>query len=187
MKERFLRKIDLECSELRVKVIEVEAYQLDNKGRGDNIQHGLKKEVKLDGIKSCDYFLEKENKIYLIEISDFFSQFELIKLTYQKIIDCNKLNRADRRLINKHSPERILKAEIKNKYLNTLLILSYANLIDGITQRSFILALCNFEQEIVMIFDRLKREIKNDLKILVDEVEIIPAEALEQYLKQINV
>jgi len=69
----FLNDINLECNNMDDR-IPIKAYQLDQKRIGNDKILGIKDQLKVDGIKSCDYFLENDEILLIIEISDFFKQ-----------------------------------------------------------------------------------------------------------------
>jgi len=178
--DKFLNCIDLECEEIRK--IDIKAYQLDNKGRGEDTIFGLKTKLKLDRIKSCDYFLYDNNKLLIIEISDFFRQLEFLKELYSEVKKCN-LSNFDK--VKKYvSPSKIIKDEIKNKYLNTLLILSFCNEVDINNEKILFLIFCIKKNEDAKALNvlgiKLKKEIidnvENELKNLVNSIIICPSD-----------
>ncbi len=190
MIEEFYENIDLECQDNDE--ISIKAYQLDNKGRGEEVKKGLKTELKVDGIKSTDYFLIKEKKILIIEISDFEKQKDLLQEKYNriklKIEKCeDEKKKEDLKFLRKEcSVDKILKKEIKTKYLNTLLILTYLDINIKENKKEYLLVFCIQNKSSILMFDILKKNIKSDLQILSDEIKIIPAKELENYLKRVN-
>ncbi len=176
--EEFLSNIDLECDS-EDDIIPIKAFQLDNKRSGS---FGLKHKLKVESIKSCDYFLEKDEKILIIEISNFFKQLENLKSTYNKLKKVKNLNREDKDLIREFLfPEIVMKNEAKNKYLNTLLLLSYFNLATVKKRKKiFILAYCVDGYSVAQVLDRIERNLKNELQVLVDDIKVIPAREIER-------
>jgi len=181
--DEYLNNIDLECNS-KNNIISIKAYQLDNKGRGSATVRGIKDKLKVDGIKSCDYFLESDEKIFIVEISNFFKQLEDLRETYNKI---KKLNIKNLKLIKNYmSPENIIKSEIKNKYLNTLLILNYFNFVNVQQKKKvYFLVFCEENKDLTILFDKIQRELRNDLKVLIDDIKIILKNDFEYSLNKI--
>ena len=183
--DNYLKEIDLECNYDDDKVM-IKAYQLDNKGRGDTIVFGIKNKLKVDKIKSCDYFLENDKKIFIVEISDFFRQLEYLKETYNKIKKYESLDRKDLKLVKSCiSSESVIKSEIKNKYLNTLLILNYFNLAKNkYKEKCLVLAFCVNNSDVVRVLDNISRDLKSDLKNLVDDIKSLLARDFQNLFKR---
>jgi len=185
---KYLNNIELEC-ESENDLIEVKAYQLDNKKRGDSTVYGIKNELGVDKIKSCDYFLEDDEKIFMVEISDFFRQFNNLKNSYSKIKACKGLDKKDLKLTEKYIlPQKVIKSEIKNKFLNTLLILHYFDLLEDKRKKiCLILAFCSNKNDLVRVLDTINRNLKNELQNLIDDIKSVLAKDIqdltERYLK----
>ena len=187
---KVLNNIELECKHINQSSLLYKAYQLDDKGKGKSVINGLKSYLKVDGIKSCDYFFQKNRKIYIVEISDFSSQLDLLQNTFEKINNNDELDRKDKKILKRHTPEKIIKSEIKNKYLNTLLILAYFNIVNlKCKQKIYILVLCIEEYDIQVaqhLMEQLKtEELKNDLKLLIDDIKVLTVGMLKNYLEKI--
>jgi len=182
--DNYLKEIDLECNYEDDKVM-IKAYQLDDKGRGSSTVFGIKHKLKVDKIKSCDYFLENDEKIFIVEISNFFKQLEYLRETYNKIKKYENLDRKDLKLVKSCiSPESVIKSEIKNKYLNTLLILSYFDLIKNKNKKVYlVLAFCVNNSDVVRVLDNLKRELKSDLQNLAYDIRLILAKDIRSLIK----
>ena len=110
--------------------------------------------------------------------------------TFEKINNNDELDRKDKKILKRHTPEKIIKSEIKNKYLNTLLILAYFNIVNlKCKQKIYILVLCIEEYDIQVaqhLMEQLKtEELKNDLKLLIDDIKVLTVGMLKDYLEKI--
>ena len=186
--DKYFNEIDLECNNEN-DLVPIKAYQLDEKGRGHDATSGIKDELKVNKIKSCDYFLENDEKIFIVEISDFFRQFDYLKESYSKVKKCEDLDKKDLKLVKScMSPEKIIKSEIKNKFLNTLLILHYFDLLEDKRKKiCLILAFCSNKNDLVRVLDTINRNLKNELQNLIDDIKSVLAKDIqdltERYLK----
>jgi len=168
--------IDLECSNFENNILNIKAIKIDGK-------ESLKEEISCSDFKSCDYLLDRDDKIQLIEISDFHTQLEKLKLQYQSLKLCKD---TDKKVLKRNHPMSIIKKEIRDKYIQTLLILQeLVKYIDfNISKaKEYILAFCIDNISDIMIFENIKNELLSSLKGHIEEVKLIPAMELEKVLK----
>lgn len=173
---KYKELIDTECSNQSDSILNIQAIKVD----GTN---SLKMLLKCGDLKSCDYLRYKKDKILLIEISDL--NFQLANLTRElgsNIPNTTVVSKSTAKLFR---PMNIIQKELKEKVTNTILILNelikYVKFnINKI--KIFVVALCTNSTSDIMIFDRVKRDLKKQLKVLIDDIILIPSIELHRIL-----
>ena len=174
---RYREYINTECSNQENTILSKKALKLD----GNN---SLKMAINCSDLKSCDYLKYKKSEITLIEISDLSAQLKDLHKNIQCITDDCKIQ-LGKKIIKKIDPKTIIREELRDKYIQTTLILYKLKEFISITinnTRTFIIAICVVNQSDILIFDIIKKDIKNSLKGLVDGVQVVPVEHLENQI-----
>ena len=170
---KYREYIDTECSSHQHKILNKKALKLD----GDN---SLKMAIGCKDLKSCDYLKYKKDKILLIEISDLTTQMqELIQKTSCITEECK--DTLGKKLQKKLKPEMIIKEELREKYLQTTLILH--KLEEHVKfsfhkSKIFIIAICSNRTSDVMAFQYLINDLKACLQSFFEEIKIVLAKDL---------
>lgn len=165
--------INSECSNHSHTILTKKAIKLDGK-------NSLKMAIGCKDLKSSDYLKYKKNEILLLEISDLAAQLEsLFKKTNSIAPECKK-NLGDK-LTKKITPKNIIQDELREKYIQTILILY--KLKDHIRisldkAKVYVVALCSTNISDVRAFQYLVNHLKASLKGLLDDVKVVPISLL---------
>ena len=166
--------IDTECSRLNNVVLDIKAIKVD----GNN---SLKMSLKCGNLNSCDYFRYKKDKFLLIEITDLNYQLQNLNSELSGI-DTSTMGK---KTSKKFKPMHIIQKELKDKISNTQLILNELQKVLNFSLNKlkiFIVALCTTSQSDIMIFDKIKRDLKRQLGVLVDDIWLVPVMELNRIL-----
>jgi hypothetical protein len=170
---KYREYIDTECTDHQQMILNKKAIKLDGNS-------SLKMAVECGDLKSCDYLKYKKEKILLIEISDIKRQLQdLVQKTW--CISQESKETLGKKLAKKIEPKKIIKEELRDKYIQTTLILY--KLVEQIKfninkSKAFIVAICSNSNSDVMAFDFIRLQLKQSLKGLIDDVQIVPAKDL---------
>lgn len=179
--------IDTEChyQDATKRFLPLKGIRID--GEGQSLKHGLG----LGSAKSCDYFRFLHQRAFLIECSDLSQQRIQLEKLYKTTEDAmiiaeHPKGRDKKKILKTLRPEPIIRSELKNKCLNTLLILHRLLESKGLSvkdkfagQLYFVVALCQESQADVIAFQALESQLKQDLSPqVVKTVKVIPAQAV---------
>jgi len=176
----FLEKIDLECNEIADNVMNKKALRLDGKGKD-----GLRGQLGLGDQNCCDYLLPKDNKLILIEISDFIKQLQKLQTKYKEVPkDCKSLVQ---------DAQKIMRREVKLKVLSSLIVLFKLPVAFQIAhetihkkQLEIIFVVCSNKPEDVLEFEYLTTEISGALNPLIRKIKIVDISMFQHELTRIR-
>lgn len=169
MKKRLLHSletIDLECHRFPNEYINKKALRMDG-------EQGIRQQMGLGNYSCCDYFLTKQDNLYLVEISDIVSQR-------------NNL------LKNKSIKEikKIIRNEIRIKIMGSLIMLykmpthfSIAHKKIHANKIRVILMICSDDISDVIAFDYLQIDLKTALSPLITDVIVMNISMFKDFLK----
>ena len=173
---QYREHINTECSNHQDTILSKKAIKVDGNS-------SLKMALKCGDLKSCDYLKYKKEKIFMIEISDL--NFQLKKLSIELNPITNSVNSLSKSTSKMLKPMNIIQKELKEKVTNSMLILNelvkYIHFMVTKT-KVFIVALCTNSKSDIMIFDKIRKDLKRHLKILVDDIILLPTVELEKVL-----
>lgn len=170
---QYRKFIDTECSNQTNTILKTKALKIDGK-------NSLKMEFNCKDLKSSDYLKYKKNEIIFIEISDLQKQFNDIKIKNDLLSkDCKK--QLGKNLTNKIEPRNIIREELREKFIQTDLILhKLLKFIKFNIDKSkiFIIAICSNSISDVMAFQYLINDLKSSLKSFLKDIKIVLAKDL---------
>lgn len=172
---KYREKILTECEE--DKRIAKRAIKFDGK------ENNLKEDIGYAILKSCDYIKYTKKNILYIEISNLKKQYTNLNKEYNSIKN-NYSNIKKSKLFIQ--PKKIIINELRDKCIQTDLFLcklqEYVRYLET-KEKIFIVSICISNPSDVIVFEPLKKELltdlKNSLKKIIDDIQIISVEHLE--------
>ena len=148
--------------------------KIDGDGQSLKVYLGLGK------LKSCDFITGKQDFYRLIEVSDLKSQYQSL---HERVAELKK-HLTTKELKTCFYPKEVISKELREKYLQSLLILNKLQKTKQLKDRNkqFIVVLCQAEQADVVAFQFIVSKLSQNLSGLVDNVEVISLEQLHSRL-----
>lgn len=113
--DKFIETMDHEFGEIGI-TLSAYGYKVDSDA------NGLKKQCRLNQLKSVDYIYPKNSKFPLIEFSDIARQYENIKNDSDKIANCDLDCKTKKRIIKDRN--KIIHSELVQKFKDTITLIN---------------------------------------------------------------
>jgi len=165
---KYREKINTECTLLSnpPPILSIKAIKIDGTPKG------LKHKVGCRHLKSCDYFRQKKENFYFIEISDF----------YQQLLNLKKTKKHEEAV-------KEIKNEVHSKLSETLLIYQQLqnyfkfNEKKALLKKKTFLVTCQERKSDSLVFAKLQREFEKKYQpTFFTTIKFIPYKELENIL-----